>query len=124
MKFDLNLELALLPPGHVHNLTDAFFARMNELFDNVKQSRMNELFDKVKQSSRLVGSKAYPHLLLEGPNFSLFPACGFHCRVHAATDSAVTPVRDLITNVTVLHRQLNTPIPPVPNLHGQVKSVW
>ena len=37
MKFDLNLELALLPPGHAHNLTDAFFAR-NELFDNVKQS--------------------------------------------------------------------------------------
>ena len=25
MKFDLNLELALLPPGHAHNLTDAFF---------------------------------------------------------------------------------------------------
>ena len=33
----------------------------------------------------------------------------------------MTPVRDLITNVTVLHRQLNTPIPPVPNLHGQTK---
>ena len=33
----------------------------------------------------------------------------------------MTPVRDLITNVTVLHRQLNTPIPQVPNLtakHG------
>jgi len=56
MKFDLNLELALLPPGHAHNLTDAFFARMNELFDNVKQS------------SRLVGSHAYAHLLLEGPD--------------------------------------------------------
>ena len=51
----------------------------------------------------------------------MFPARAFHCRVHAATDSAVTPVRDLITNVTVLHRQLNTPIPPVPNLHGQAK---
>ena len=33
----------------------------------------------------------------------------------------MTPVRDLITNVTVLHRQLDTPIPPVPILHGQVK---
>ena len=41
--------------------------------------------------------------------------------VHAATDPAVTPVRDLITNVTVLHRQLDTPIPPVPSLHGQTK---
>jgi len=41
--------------------------------------------------------------------------------VHAATDPAVTPVRDLITNVTVLHRQLDTPIPPVPILHGQAK---
>ena len=33
----------------------------------------------------------------------------------------MTPVRDLITNVTVLHRQLDTPIPPVPSLHGQAK---
>ena len=56
MKSGLNLELALLPPGHAHNLTDAFFARMNELFDSVKQS------------SRLVGSQAYAHLLLEGPD--------------------------------------------------------
>ena len=34
----------------------------------------------------------------------------------------MTPVRDLITNVTVLHRQLNTPIPPVPNLQGQTRN--
>ena len=40
---------------------------------------------------------------------------------HAATDPAVTPVRDLITNVTVLHRQLDTSIPPIPILHGQAK---
>ena len=33
MKLGLNLELALLPPGHAHNLTDAFFARVNGLFD-------------------------------------------------------------------------------------------
>ena len=115
MKFDLILELALLPPGHAHNLTDAFFARMNELFDSVKQS------------SRLVGSQAYAHLLLEGPDpLSVRFPRAFHCRVHAATDSAVTPVRDLITNVTVLHRQLNTPIPPVPNLHGQAwrRALW
>ena len=56
MKFGLNLELVLLPPGHAHNLTDGLFARMNELFDSVKQS------------SRLVGSQAYAHLLLKGPD--------------------------------------------------------
>ena len=50
-----------------------------------------------------------------------FVSVPFTVVVHAATDSVVTPVRDLITNVTVLHRQLNTPIPPVPNLHGQAK---
>ena len=54
MKLGLNLELALLPPGHAHNLTDAFFARVNGLFD------------KTKQNSRLVGSHACAHFLFEG----------------------------------------------------------
>ena len=106
MKLGLNLELALLPPGHAHNLTDAFFARVNGLFD------------KTKQNSRLVGSHAYVLSVRRCARSVSFLPC---THVHAATDSAVTPVRDLITNVTVLHRQLDTPIPPVPILHGQVK---
>jgi hypothetical protein len=54
MKFDLNLELALLPPGHAHNLTDHFFALANGLYN------------RLKQKSRLIGTQTYAECMYIG----------------------------------------------------------
>ena len=72
------------------------------------------MFDNVKQSSRLVGSLCTSSARRSRAWLSL--SCSRSNGLRRDGSSQLDHQRH-----TVLHRQLNTPIPPVRNLHGQAK---